>query len=105
MTGIKKINLISAVLVSLSLCGGCTLEKAGNSSQDQTVQEDNKTEQVKAEKAAKEEINEIHLRDKDSLTGFIRKEEILSAVVKSGRSYDEIMNFLNAGSDGEKTEK
>ena len=45
MTGIKKINLISAVLVSLSLCGGCTLEKAGNSSQDQTVQEDNKTEQ------------------------------------------------------------
>lgn len=67
MTGIKKINLISAVLVSLSLCGGCTLEKAGNSSQDQTVQEDNKTEQVKAEKAEKEEINEIHLRDKDSL--------------------------------------
>ena len=34
----------------------------------------------------------------------IRKEEILSAVVKSGRSYEEIMNFLNAGSDGEKTE-
>jgi len=67
LTGIKKINLISAVLVSLSLCGGCTLEKAGNSSQDQTVQEDNKTEQVKAEKAEKEEINEIHLRDKDSL--------------------------------------
>jgi len=56
LTGIKKINLISAVLVSLSLCGGCTLEKAGNSSQDQTVQEDNKTEQVKAEKAEKEEI-------------------------------------------------
>ena len=49
MTGIKKINLISAVLVSLSLCGGCTLEKAGNSSQDQTVQEDNETEQVKTE--------------------------------------------------------
>ena len=53
MTGIKKINLISEVLVSLSRCGGCTLEKAGNSSQDQTVQEDNKTEQVKAEKAEK----------------------------------------------------
>ena len=35
----------------------------------------------------------------------IRKEEILSAVVKSGRSYEEIMNFLNAESDGEKTEK
>ena len=35
----------------------------------------------------------------------IRKEEILSAVVKSGRSYEEIMNFLNAGSDGEKKEK
>ena len=33
------------------------------------------------------------------------QEEILSAVVKSGRSYEEIMNFLNAGSDGEKTEK
>ena len=64
MTGIKKINLISAVLVSLSLCGGCTLEKAGNSSQDQAVQEDNETEQVKTEKA---EINEMHLRDKDSL--------------------------------------
>ena len=47
----KKINLISAVLVSLSLCGGCTLEKAGNSSQDQTVQEDNETEQVKAVKS------------------------------------------------------
>ena len=67
MTGIKKINLISAVLVSLSLCGGCTLEKAGNSSQDQAIQEDNETEQVKTEKAEKEEINEIHLRDKDSL--------------------------------------
>lgn len=51
MTGIKKINLISAVLVSLSLCGGCTLEKAGNSSQDQTVQEDNETEQVKDRKS------------------------------------------------------
>ena len=35
----------------------------------------------------------------------IRKEEILSAVVKSGRSYEEIMNFLNAESDEEKTEK
>ena len=35
----------------------------------------------------------------------IRKEEILSAVVKSERSYEEIMNFLNARSDGEKTEK
>ena len=34
----------------------------------------------------------------------IRK-EILSAVVKNGRSYEEIMNFLNAGSDEEKTEK
>ena len=67
MTGIKKINLISAVLISLSLCGGCTLEKAGNSSQDQAVQENNETEQVETEKAEKEEINEIHLRDKDSL--------------------------------------
>ena len=62
MTGIKKINLISAVLVSLSLCGGCTLEKAGNSSQDQTVQEDNKTEQVKAEKAEKEEDRSGNLK-------------------------------------------
>ena len=36
----------------------------------------------------------------------IRKEEILSAVVKNEwQSYEEIMNFLNAGSDGEKTEK
>ena len=35
----------------------------------------------------------------------IRTEEILSAVVKSGRSYEEIMNFLNAGLDGKKTEK
>ena len=35
----------------------------------------------------------------------IRKEEKLSAVVKSGWLYEEIMNFLNAGSDGEKTEK
>ena len=36
----------------------------------------------------------------------IRKEEILSAVVKNEwQSYEEIMNFLNVGSDGEKTEK
>ena len=34
----------------------------------------------------------------------IRKEETLSAVVKNGRSYEEIMNFLNAESDEEKTE-
>ncbi len=27
----------------------------------------------------------------------IRKEEIMSAIVKSGRSYEEIMNFLNVG--------
>ena len=53
LTGIKKINLISAVLVSLSLCGGCTLEKAGNSSQDQTVQEDNETEQKRQKKQRK----------------------------------------------------
>ena len=33
----------------------------------------------------------------------IRKEEILSAVVKNEwQSYEEIMNFLNVGSDGEK---
>ena len=32
----------------------------------------------------------------------IRKEEILSAVVKNEwQSYEEIMNFLNVGSDGE----
>ena len=56
------------VLVSLSLCGGCTLEKAGNSSQDQTVQEDNETEQVKAEKAEKEE--KMCIRDRsDTVTG------------------------------------
>ena len=35
----------------------------------------------------------------------IRKEEILSAVVKSGRSYEEIMNFLNAGSEWRKDGK
>ena len=36
----------------------------------------------------------------------IRKEEILSAVVKNEwQSYEEIMNFLNVGSDGEKKEK
>lgn len=46
-----------------------------------------------------EEVVRLDKRD------AIRKEEILSAVVKSGRSYEEIMNFLNAGSDGEKTEK
>ena len=35
----------------------------------------------------------------------IRKEEILSAVVKNEwQSYEEIMNFLNVGSDGEKKE-
>lgn len=42
---------------------------------------------------------------KEALEEKIEKAEILSAVVKSGRSYEEIMNFLNAGSDGEKTEK
>ena len=36
----------------------------------------------------------------------IRKEEILSAVVKNEwQSYEEIMNFLNVGPDGEKKEK
>lgn len=36
----------------------------------------------------------------------IRKEEILSAVVKNEwQSYEEIMNFLNVGLDGEKKEK
>ena len=36
----------------------------------------------------------------------IRKEEILSAVVKNEwQSYEEIMNFLHVGSDGEKKEK
>ena len=36
----------------------------------------------------------------------IRKEEILSAVVKNEwQSYEEIINFLNVGSDGEKKEK
>ena len=36
----------------------------------------------------------------------IRKEEILSAVVKNEwQSYEEIMNFLNVVSDGEKKEK
>ena len=49
--------------------------------------------------AAKKKYDQLDKRD------AIRKEEILSAVVKSGRSYEEIMNFLNAGSDGEKTEK
>ncbi|MGI8254399.1 hypothetical protein [Blautia difficilis] len=39
------------------------------------------------------------------MIGWHFSEQILSAVVKSGRSYEEIMNFLNAGSDGEKTEK
>lgn len=46
-------------------------------------------------------LQKIYIDKRDA----IRKEEILSAVVKSGRSYEEIMNFLNAGSDGEKTEK
>ena len=46
-------------------------------------------------------VSRVSLDKRDA----IRKEEILSAVVKSGRSYEEIMNFLNAGPDGEKTEK
>lgn len=56
-------------------------------------------------------VRKCEENDKDALRwciakrDAIRKEEILSAVVKSGRSYEEIMNFLNAGSDGEKTEK
>ena len=35
----------------------------------------------------------------------IRKNEILSAIVKSGRSYEEIMNFLNVEEIEGKTEK
>lgn len=35
----------------------------------------------------------------------IRKDEILSAIVKSGRSYEEIMSFLNVGETEEKTEE
>lgn len=35
----------------------------------------------------------------------IRKEEIMSAIVKSGRSYEEIMEFLNVTVDEEKTEE
>ena len=49
------------------------------------------------------------IRKEEILSAVVKSgrsyEEILSAVVKSGRSYEEIMNFLNAGSDGEKTEK
>ena len=65
MTEIKKINLISAVLVSICLCGGCTLEKTESPSGDQTVE--GKTETEETVKAEKEDINDIHLRDKDSL--------------------------------------
>lgn len=35
----------------------------------------------------------------------IRKDEILSAIVKSGRSYEEIMNFLNVEETEGKTEE
>ena len=35
----------------------------------------------------------------------IRKDEILSAIVKSGRSYEEIMNFLNVEEIEGKTEE
>lgn len=35
----------------------------------------------------------------------IRKEEIMSAIVKSGRSYEEIMEFLNVAVDEEMTEE
>ena len=35
----------------------------------------------------------------------IRKDEILSAIVKSGRSYEEIMKFLNVGEIEGKTEE
>ena len=65
MTEIKKINLISAVLVSICLCGGCTLEKTESPSGDQTVE--GKTETEETVKAEKEDIKDIHLRDKDSL--------------------------------------
>lgn len=35
----------------------------------------------------------------------IRKDEIMSAIVKSGRSYEEIMSFLNVGENREIKEK
>ena len=56
-------------------------------------------------KKAEADVITANLKELLDKRDAIRKEEILSAVVKSGRSYEEIMNFLNAGSDGEKTEK
>ena len=49
--------------------------------------------------AAKKKYDQVTANLKELLDkrDAIRKEEILSAVVKSGRSYEEIMNFLNAG--------
>ena len=60
------------------------------------------------EKIEKAEADVIAAKKKyDQATANLKEllDKILSAVVKSGRSYEEIMNFLNAGSDGEKTEK
>ena len=58
--------------------------------------------------AAKKEYDQATANLKELLDkrDAIRKEEILSAVVKNEwQSYEEIMNFLNVGSDGEKKEK
>ena len=54
----------------------------------------------------KEALHGITLEELLDKRDAIRKEEILSAVVKNEwQSYEEIMNFLNVGSDGEKKEK
>lgn len=72
-----------------------------------TLQEPLSSESIEELKGDLELIKDVILVETELLDkrDAIRKEEILSAVVKSGRSYEEIMNFLNAGSDGEKTEK
>lgn len=65
-----------------------------------------KIEKAKAEViAAKKKHDQAteNLKELLDKRDAIRKEEILSAVTKSGRSYEEIMSFLNTGADGEKT--
>ena len=70
---------------------------------------DEKIEKAEADViAAKKKYDQATANLKELLDkrDAIRKEEILSAVVKNEwQSYEEIMNFLNVGSDGEKKEK
>ena len=107
----SALSLVSETLDNQTSADVQSLENAykkGLISEEEYYSKKEKIEKAEADViAAKKKYDQATANLKELLDkrDAIRKEEILSAVVKSGRSYEEIMNFLNAGSDGEKTEK